>query len=1360
MHKSFIDKRRRHLNLREQQVENVLPEHFRQYYPKFITLLESYYEWQNEQKSTELISHLFATRDINETDLTLLSFIEDELLLGESYFEGFGQSEAEKRAAANFSNILFRSKGSRFAIEWFFRSFYGLDAEVSYTKENIFKTNDDESRVGADSLRYLTNDELYQTFALLIRVGVPISKWRDIFKQFAHPAGMFLGGEVLLASDDTVPTFIADSDAELTVRLSKDYTITPDANPVNEGDTSIFTVTGTNIPDGIDAIYAYVDHVTTSDSDFPLAVPTQAEPLLVNIDGSSATFSLRTWIDLDTTLDSATAFEQYYVNLVDLENRPLSNVLMTVNNQVSTFELGAYDSAAGTQYGGDTVAEGDPLVFKLTGTNVPYDGNYDMRWYITHSSSVDSDFIYAGSMPDSAGSAELISMSNGVGLLPLRTILDSDTGSEAFRIDVIDELNAIRASIDMTLTETTPVLSVAVETDVVEGESGVISFESHPSEIGDLFRWTITGPDSDVTGRIIAASESFTTTQAGGARTFGTIKSDAYEGSTTATITLENLVTGQKTYDTFGILDAQPEYTIFTDVSNAGEGDDVQFKIGGANIVPSTDVFFEILHGTTNDADFDTVPPQTGTRLQVTVSDVGDNLYLAGFSTNSDTANEKFTARIFNQTTGGTLLASQEFTIRGTAVTYTMVPDVVGLDEGDTVTFTFTTNQADGLYYWWCPQLDSPTSNISQSDFQGFSGSQPYTIHPNADRGTLYVQGGTGGLMLQARDDLQTEGPEEFQIFVSTSQNPSVLPVVESSTVTLNDTSGSTYTLSVADIIEGEQIVAVLNSSTPNLVETWYYETTGAGVVARCNIPQVSITGSAGAVGLSTTATEAAEGDQIGTVTVSRGNYASLGGTVLATDTFTMSDTAPDITVTPTTLTPDEGDQITFSVAGTTIVDGTYYWKDASVVSQVVNPSVISGQSIVYLDNTSGLALGMSVKPGVSGITGTITSITSTYVVMSSPATAGVSAGQVAHFAPAENWEDADNLVGSFTITSNNGTFQIQFLVNADTQDDTFNVGVYTFSGDSRASVLAETGNMTIQNTTAAPVLQAPIVPAPSIVNQGTSAIASISFRPDGRVTSSSLSNPSSTALDRGDWVDNPALLTNPSAYEVYAQIVGAQTGLVFTGPFGVYTNLGSSVTYSMTANPALAAGTSKTTTILFFYREITDSNNSAGFTSPFTVNRVSSTGGGGGGCFIAGTKVLMRDGTTRNIEDVTQGMSVIGNYGEINKVIKRYDHPVADRAIYTINGGDIVTTDAHPILTSEGWKSFNPSVTQEQHPEMTIVGRLTIGDTLIKYNSDRVKYTTTLDSVTSRTEQVDVYNLDVAGNNTFLVNEFVVHNK
>ena len=79
MHNVFTDNRRRHLNLREPQVQSVLPEHFADAYPKFIKLLEEYYEWQGEYEATELLNHLFASRDINETDVTLLSFIEDEL---------------------------------------------------------------------------------------------------------------------------------------------------------------------------------------------------------------------------------------------------------------------------------------------------------------------------------------------------------------------------------------------------------------------------------------------------------------------------------------------------------------------------------------------------------------------------------------------------------------------------------------------------------------------------------------------------------------------------------------------------------------------------------------------------------------------------------------------------------------------------------------------------------------------------------------------------------------------------------------------------------------------------------------------------------------------------------------------------------------------------------------------------------------------------------------------------------------------------------------------------------------------------------------------------------------------------------
>jgi hypothetical protein len=203
-HERFVNKRRRSLNLREPAIGNILPEHFADLYPKFITMLKKYYEFQDQNDSTELPNHLFATRDINETDITLLTYIEDELLLGESYFQKFGSNETELRAAANFSNTLFRSKGSKFAIEWFFRSFYGEDVEVLYPKENVFKIGETDSQIGADSLKYITDDKLYQTFALLIRVGVPIAKWRETFKLFVHPAGMYLGGEVFIVDDVTV----------------------------------------------------------------------------------------------------------------------------------------------------------------------------------------------------------------------------------------------------------------------------------------------------------------------------------------------------------------------------------------------------------------------------------------------------------------------------------------------------------------------------------------------------------------------------------------------------------------------------------------------------------------------------------------------------------------------------------------------------------------------------------------------------------------------------------------------------------------------------------------------------------------------------------------------------------------------------------------------------------------------------------------------------------------------------------------------------------------------------------------------------------------------------------------------------
>lgn len=323
-------KNRRYINLRPNQVEGILPEYFSTNYPQFISLLEKYYEFQDQSDSTELLKHLFATRDINETDILLLKYIEDELLLGEAYFEGFGETDAELRAAANFSNVLFRSKGTKFAIEWFFRSFYGVDAEVVYPKENIFKVGNNGSTIGVSSQHYLTNDKLYQTYALLIKSEIPISKWEDVFKLFAHPAGMYLGGEVQITADikNELRSLIF-SEAETTPTYS--ISITPSTTE-DEGTTFTATVSE---GDSDTALFWYIENVTTDSDDFGYVIADSTSPNYVDMPSGSGTFDVITTLDID----EAEGNETFNIIVKDEEGRLKSSSTITLQNVVATYSL-------------------------------------------------------------------------------------------------------------------------------------------------------------------------------------------------------------------------------------------------------------------------------------------------------------------------------------------------------------------------------------------------------------------------------------------------------------------------------------------------------------------------------------------------------------------------------------------------------------------------------------------------------------------------------------------------------------------------------------------------------------------------------------------------------------------------------------------------------------------------------------------------------------------------------------------------------------------------------------------------------------------------------------------------------------
>lgn len=187
--KTLKDTKRRDLNLREPQIESVLPEHYLLEYPKFVSFLKKYYEFESGTESTtEFLDNIFDTRDVTSTDLKLLEYFEDEYLLGQNYFQGF----TDKRTAVKYSSYLYRAKGTKYSIRQFFKTFFNIEPDVVYTKQYIFKLN--ESKIGAQSARYLTDNKLYQTFAVEIRSELSVEQWRDAYKLMAHPAGMYLGG--------------------------------------------------------------------------------------------------------------------------------------------------------------------------------------------------------------------------------------------------------------------------------------------------------------------------------------------------------------------------------------------------------------------------------------------------------------------------------------------------------------------------------------------------------------------------------------------------------------------------------------------------------------------------------------------------------------------------------------------------------------------------------------------------------------------------------------------------------------------------------------------------------------------------------------------------------------------------------------------------------------------------------------------------------------------------------------------------------------------------------------------------------------------------------------------------------------
>jgi|GEM_PF-1747790 len=135
-----------------------------------------------------------------------------------------------------------------------------------------------------------------------------------------------------------------------------------------------------------------------------------------------------------------------------------------------------------------------------------------------------------------------------------------------------------------------------------------------------------------------------------------------------------------------------------------------------------------------------------------------------------------------------------------------------------------------------------------------------------------------------------------------------------------------------------------------------------------------------------------------------------------------------------------------------------------------------------------------------------------------------------------------------------------------------------------------------------------------------------------------------------------------------------------------------------------------------------------------------------GSGCFTAGTKIIMSDGSYKNIEEIRTGDIVkafdIRKKKYTNaKVVNTFYHNSYEIPYYLIINSNLEVTPNHPMYINNKWIRAD---------------ELKIGDSLLNKEGKLVK----VRSIDTIYKNAPVYNLEVDKYHTYFANGILVHNK
>jgi hypothetical protein len=724
---------------------------------------------------------------------------------------------------------------------------------------------------------------------------------------------------------------------------------------------------GANPSYSLSSSYANVNESPTTPFTFRITLNTTlvANGTLVpyTVTGISAADLSSETLTGNFTVQSNTAYKDFTV-AADGLTEGAETFLLTLNGFTNSVSVVIADtSRAAYAFGAPTINPTGEGVESFINFNALYnDATYPVTFAIAAPTSGtaatnNNDVVLSWSIPSGANYTQV----------RIATIADLVTeGTEAFRVSATVNGSTYYSS-DITITDTT-YSSITAANSWTEITDNTVSISVSGVSVSTVYMTSSNTAVIDVKSGSASSwsvnSTSFT------ASTIYQAKSVTADTSVTLYLKDQSndKIIAQKTIT---VTDAVATYTLTPAASSVNEGSSLTFTVGGTNI-PNGTYYWSL----SNAGDFVT------NASSFTITNNSGSFSVTPTADTTTEGAETFYAIILDSGLN-TLKTSSLVTINDTSLTptptYSFTRSVASVNEGGSFTITFNTNQSGNFAY--------TITGVSSADLEGASL-------------TNTISNGQSHLFAVSNDVSYAEGTEIFTIALNNGQ--------ASTTVTINDTSfiAPTYSFTsqqnVTETQTGNSIATFTFTNVVSKTVTFAIvaPTSGAaatsGTDVTINIASMSIDGSSfKEVSYYPAADQITEGAEYFRIT------ATIDGSVVATtsnisitdsSTYPASGTLlsqscaaygvypytlnkvyangnggtytegtynsptcgyvppPTYTLTASAGSVNEGSSITFTISGTNIVNGSYYWtvsgsggaNDASISDLTPNTGYVT----------------------------------------------------------------------------------------------------------------------------------------------------------------------------------------------------------------------------------------------------------------------------------------------------------------------------------------------------------------------------------------------------------------------------------